>query len=721
MKFLNYTLLGSLVAFQALAQNTLLDITHKTGPGGQVELELTMAEPPGEPAIFTTDTPARIAIDLSNTDIQMENKSLRIGSGATRSVTAVEAAGRTRVVIDLFRPTQFEMKTEGNKILLTLANGELSAAVLGNTPEAQLLRQFDRSQQETNITNVDFRRGQSDEARIIVTLSNQDAVVDLRQEGERIVLDFYNTNIPANLERRLDVLDFATPVNLIDSYAQGSNSRMEITINGEYEQLAYQAGNQYILEVSRPIEEDSLDFIPIEEKVYEGAKVTFNFQDIPVRSVLQLIADVSGKNIVVSDSVDGSLTMRLVSVPWDQALDIIMDAKQLDKVENGTVIWVALAEEIEQRKAQQRAAAAAAEEQAPLRTAYMQINYASAESIAALVESSDTEEGSGILSGRGSVIVHPESNLLIVTDISEKIDVVRDIIARIDKPIPQVLIESRIVIANNDFGKELGVRFGITAANADKHGNVVSTSGSLEATDRLNNNALFNRINRQSPSPLPVFEAIPTVGGPIAAPPLLERFNVNLPVSAAAGKFGWSVLTADYLLDLELSALETEGRGEVISSPRVITANQTEAYIQQGVEIPYLQASSSGAANIAFKEAVLELRVTPLITPDERVQLTLVVKQDTIGEEIRVSTGATIPSIDTRRIETSVLINNGATVVLGGIYENSIKESDTKVPFLGDLPGLGALFRSTNRSNSKAELLIFITPRILKDTLAGSG
>ena len=435
-----------------------------------------------------------------------------------------------------------------------------------------------------------------------------------------------------------------------------------------------------------------------EEKTYTGTRVTFNFQDIPVRSVLQLIADVSDLNIVVADNVAGNLTLRLTNVPWDQALDIILDARNLDMRQNGNVIWIAPTSVIAAREQELLQAIQDRRELEPMQTIMISVNYASAEDLKLLIEESteNSADDEGLISSRGSVTVDTRTNTLLVTDTPDRIEKIQDLVAKLDHEVRQVQIESRIVIASSDFSHELGVRFGVTALHEGS--NILAIAGDGEGADLVN------------PATNPPDDGL------IDLPGIPERYNVNLPVADSnAGTIGLSFLSGNFLIDLELSALEAEGDGEVISTPRVVTANQAEAYIQQGVEIPYEEATSSGATSVQFKEAVLELRVTPLITPDNRVQLDLNVKQDTVGEIFETARGGSVPSIDTRELETSVLVNNGDTVVLGGIFQDQRFRQSDKVPYLSSIPGLGYLFRRRSNQTTKRELLIFVTPSIVEE------
>ncbi|MDJ0656911.1 MAG: type IV pilus secretin PilQ [Xanthomonadales bacterium] len=707
------------IGWSSWAQSVLEDVSFSAGSGGSVDIILSVSGGIPDQDVFTTDNPPRIALDLANTTNAVSSRSIEVGSGATRSVSAVEAGGRTRVVIDLFRSAPFETRVEGDRVVVSIS-GSGGSAIVSNAQRRSPAFSSSASGTGVAVENVDFRRGRNGEGRIIVNFTDAGANVDLSKQGERLRAYIYNASITPELEQRLDVLDFATPVEIIDTLRDGQRIRMDITVRGEYEHLAYQTGNQYVIEVQEYQEEElTPEELILQPPEYTGTRVTFNFQDIPVRAVLQLIADVSGLNIVVSDSVSGNVTLRLQNVPWDQALDILLQAKSLDKRENGNVIWVAPQAEIAAREQQLLQALKEKRELEPLRSTFIQVNYAKATDLAEIIQSAasgSADDGGGLLSPRGSVTVDERTNILLLTDTPDRLDEIRNLVTRLDRPVRQIQIESRIVIATDTFSDEIGVRFGLTGGYEDNDGNVISVAGSANATDRMNNLALVNRQINPDRSSFPVIGPDNPPAG-ISIPTLGERLNVNLPASDTASRWAVGILTSDYLLDLELSALESEGRGEVISSPRLITANQREAFIQQGVEIPFQQASSSGATNISFKDAVLELRVQPLITPDNRVILDLAVKKDTVGQLVPVEGGGQVPSIDTREIQTQVLIDSGQTVVLGGIYEQTIREDSNKVPVLGDIPGLGVLFRQNSSQNDKAELLIFVTPTILNENV----
>jgi type IV pilus assembly protein PilQ len=717
-------LLGSVLATNVLAQNTLQDITYAPLAGDKVQITLQFAAPVGEPQIFTTQNPARIAIDMPDTHNAVSKRRIDINTGATQSVSAVEAAGRTRVVVDLFHNAGYETRHEGNNFVLTV-NNNMSGGAASATAAAVAATDQTKSSVTAGmeVTNIDFRRGQHGEGRVIVSFNGQGAGVDLQRIGDKIDVNMYNVALPAQLAQKLDVLDFATPVKSIETRRKGGGVEMEIAAGGSFDQLAYQSGNEYVIEVSPKKEEAKVD--PNAPPVYSGNRVTFNFQDIPTRSVLQLIADVSDLNIVVSDSVSGNVTLRLINVPWDQALDLVLQTKGLDKRQNGNVIWIAPQREIATREQAIAEAKQKLQDVKQTVAVYIPISYGKAKDIAALLSSRQGGQGGGggagggFLSPRGRVTADDRTNTLLVVDTPERVEEIRTLVSKLDRPVQQVLIESRVVVATDNFARELGAKFGISGGY--QTGNtIVSTSGTLAAADQMANIALANRVAGLGGLPI---SSPGSVGSGIQVPNIGNRLNVNLPAAGSTGSFGLAILGADYLLDLELSAAQTEGRSELISSPRVITANQQEADIKQGQEIGYVTftgGSSGGGASTAtvqFKEAVLELKVTPTITADNRVYLTLDVKKDAINSLVANPGGGFVPQLDKREITTSVLVDNGQTVVLGGVYEFDKSTDIAKVPFLGDIPGIGALFRDTKKKNSKAELLIFVTPRILNESL----
>ncbi len=680
-------LLISLIYFgNAWAQttdNTLVDIGYSSLPGERVLIKLTFEKEPSVPKSFTIDNPARIAFDLPGVAVNLPRKTQTIGIGAARSVTAVEAKGRSRVVLNLISLVAYETKVEGKSLFVTLDGMVTSSKVSVS----------DNNDEVREIQSIDFRRGKEGEGRLTIRLTSDSIAIDVKEEGDKIIAKFPKTKLKEALSQRLDVMDFATPVTFIDMYNRGGDTFVEIEAQGVYEHLAYQSNLVFTLEV-KPIKPEEQEKRKKEELGYTGEKLSLNFQNIEVRAVLQLIADFTGLNLVASDTVTGNVTLRLKSVPWDQALDIVLRTKGLAMRQMGNVLLVAPAEEIASREKADLEATQQIKSLEPLRTELIQVNYAKASDLATLLKAQE----SSMLSERGSVSIDERTNTLLVQEINSKIVEIRKLVAKLDIPIRQVLIESRVVIANDSFTKNIGVRFGGTVVDAGSDG-MVGLTGGASGNDAMINSAIGNIANGGTSSP-------------VSLPALSDRLAVNLPVTAPAGQIGLGILGPDYLIDLELSAMQKEGQGEVLSNPRVITGNQKEAIIEQGVEIPYQQASSSGATAVSFKKAVLSLRVTPQITPDDRVIMDLAINKDSVG-----TIYANVPSINTREIVTQVLVNNGETVVLGGILEQETRKDVTKVPFFGDLPVLGALFRNTTNRDDKEELLIFITPRILKNDL----
>jgi type IV pilus assembly protein PilQ len=674
----------------------LQSVTFDQLPGEKVQFKLTFSRNASEPGSFTIDNPARIALDFPNTVSTLRWKNKNVGIGFAKSITAVEAGNRTRVILNLVQLLPFETEVSGRNVYITLAGGRAASK---QAPPASSKVSTAVPGEDTlhSIKNIDFRRGANGEGQIIVTLSDSDTPASTGETGNKIFVDFGNTGVSNDLLQRLDVIDFATPVQYIDTTRVGNRVRLSITPAGEYEYLAYHTGTTYTIEVKPVTKDEKTAEKETETQGYTGEKLSLNFQDIEVRAVLQLIADFTGLNMVTSDSVQGNLTLRLKNVPWDQALDIILKTKGLSMRRSGNVILVAPTEEIAAREKLELEAKKSIETLEPLRSEIIQINYAKASTIAEILKA----KGTGVMSDRGSTTVDERTNTIIVVDTSDRLLDVRKLIGKLDVPVRQVMIESRIVIADNEFAKDLGVRFGVTGIS--NRSTVTTTSGSLNSTDVVVNQGITNG------TPLPT---------PVTPGALEDRLNVNLPAlppAGSAGSIAFAILGSNALVDLELSALESQGRGEVISNPRVVTSNQHEALIKQGTQIPYQEASSSGATSVSFKDAVLSLRVTPQITPDERIILDLAINKDSVGGEF-----AGVPAIDTKEVQTQVLIDNGATVVLGGVYEQNKLNSTTKIPFLGDLPFLGALFRSKTTSDDKSELLIFVTPKILKNSLSTS-
>jgi len=698
----------ALCTFSASAQesNRLQDIQVQSLPGQRVELKLILSGTAPDPLAFTIDDPARIALDLPDTTLGLSSRRRDVNLGPLDTVLTAEANGRTRVVLNLDTMVPYDTRKSGNTIFVTLGEAEGAGAVtqFAGSSAPSSTPSF-ASSGARQINSVDFRRTRDGGGRVMVNLSDPSTPVDIRQEGGRVVAIFKDTSLPAELMRRLDVMDFATPVTTVDTLRTNLDTRIVISAEGKYEQLAYQSDNEFTIEIN-PVAEETEQGSSLfsETKEYEGQRLTLNFQDIETRAVLQLLAETSGRNIVVSDTVQGNVTLRLRNVPWDQALDIVMTTKGLDMRENGNVIIVAPAEEIAARETADLEARQAITELEPLYSEFLQVNYAKASDLAALIGGQGGAGGgtNSLLSERGSVGIDDRTNTLLVQDTADRLQDIRRLVRTLDIPIRQVLIESRIVVVNDDFSRDLGVRFGVTGVRENSADGLISVTGTGEGSDVIVGSALDNLANTGQPFP-------------VTAPGIEDRYNVNVPIDNPAGRIALAVLNSDYIVDLELTALQAEGRGEIVSTPRIITANQKEARIEQGVEIPYQESASSGATTTQFKKAVLSLTVTPQITPDDNIIMDLLVSKDNVGELTPSATGGLVPSIDTRAVETQVLVRDGQTVVLGGIYETERRETVNKVPFLGDIPGVGTLFRSKTNVSNKAELLIFVTPRILNE------
>src|SRR5271166_979667 len=693
--------LTALASINTLARaadpHTLQSIDVQTLSGQQVQLKLTLSGPASEPLPFTIDKPARIAFDLLNTSLAVATRRIDVRSGGVDTVLAAEANGRTRLVVNVDALMPYSTKVDGNTILITL--GAQPGDTVAKTAPARASSGQAAAAADRSIKTIDFRRSADGTGRVIVQLSDPRTPVNVRQEGNQIVVDFANTLMPKNLLRRYDVMDFATPVQTVDALRIEGSSRLVITAQGDFEQLAYQSDNQYTVEVKPSTKRTAQE----DKKEYTGERLTLNFQDIDVRSVLQLLADTSGQNIVVSDSVNGNLTLRLQNVPWDQALDIVLRTKGLDKRRQDNVIIIGPTEELAAREKSELTARRDVQELEPVHTEFLQVNYAKVTDLLKLIKPTGAAAGGGkssMLSERGSVSVDERTNTLMVHDTTERLADIRRMVQLLDIPIRQVLIEARIVVVSDTFERDLGARLGVTTATSAS-GNLLSVSGNAAGSD-----AVVSSSTGTTPA---------TGSSLLTSATLANRYQVSLPASNINGSIGISLLSGSHLLDLELSAAQNEGKSETVSSPRVITANQKQATIMQGVEIPYQESASSGATTTQFKNAVLSLKVTPLITPDNRVVLDLDVSDDSVGQQVTSATGGSVPSIDTREIITQVLVNDGQTVVLGGILDTTKTKQANKVPFLGDIPILGYLFKSTTDINNKTELLIFITPKILRE------
>lgn len=679
---------------RAADQPALQAIDVQPLAGQQLQITLRLSGPAPQPLSFTIDNPARISFDLPNTTLALASRRIDVHASGLDTILAAETKDRTRLVLNLDKLVPYDTRVDGSNIIIMLG-GSAARASAGAAPSGAVAASTGGGARE--LRAIDFRRGADGAGRVIVKLSDPHMRVNLHQIGDQVVVDFSDASVPANLMRRYDASDYGTPIRGFDVTRVGNGSRISITAGGDYEQLAYQSDDQYVVEVApRRKAANAQEDRP----VYTGERLTLNFQDIETRAVLQLLADASGQNIVVSDSVSGNVTLRLQNVPWDQALDIVLRTKGLDKRRQDNVIIVAPQAELATREKAELAARKDVQELAPLRSEYLQVNYAKAQDMAALIKT----QTNSLMSTRGSVAVDDRTNTLLLQDTADRLADVRRLVATLDIPVRQVLIEARVVIVSNDFERDLGARFGLT--NVQKYGStgLVTTTGNAAGTNEIVSSGLTNRVASPTGSPFPV-----TL--PIAS----NRYNVNLPVASPAGSIALGILGNNFLVDLELSAAQAETQANIISSPRVITANQKEATIEQGVEIPYQQSASSGATTIQFKKAVLLLKVKPQITPDNRIILDLDVKDDAVGTVVVTSGGVNVPSINTREIVTQVLVNDGQTVVLGGILSTTQREDDTKVPYLGDIPVLGHLFKSTIHKDDKDELMIFITPKIVRE------
>jgi type IV pilus assembly protein PilQ len=667
--------------------------------GQQLQLTMRLSAPPPQPMSFTIDNPARISFDLPGTTLALPSRRIDVHAAGLENILAAETKDRTRVVLNLDKLVPYDTKVVGNTVVVMLGvTGDVAQAPgAGASPLSPSPATGSGSRE---LRSIDFRRSADGAGRVIVKLSDPHTHINLHQVGSEIVVDFSDAGVPMNLVRRFDATDFGTPVSGFDVTRVGGGARIAITASGDYEQLAYQSDDQYVIEVAPRHKAANA---AADKPVDTGERLTLNFQDIETRAVLQLLADASGQNIVVSDSVNGSVTLRLQNVPWDQALDIVLRTKGLDKRRQDNVIIVAPQAELAAREKAELAARKDVQELEPLRSEYLQVNYAKAAELANLVKTNTNS----LLSPRGSVSVDERTNTLLLMDTSDRLADIRRLVATLDIPVRQVQIESRIVIVNDDFQRQLGARFGFTNVQQNGNTGLVTTTGTAAGTDQIIGSAINNVQGSNPPSIYPI--SVPTGA---TAP---ARYNVNLPVSSPAGTFALGILGNNFIVDLELSAAQAETEANIIASPRVITANQKEATIEQGVEIPYQQSASSGATTIQFKKAVLSLKVTPQITPDNRIILDLDVRDDSVGQVVVASGGVNVPSINTREITTQVLVNDGQTVVLGGILTTTEREDDTKVPYLGDIPILGHLFKNTSHQNNKDELMIFITPKIVRE------
>ncbi len=678
---LGLPLLALLMSPALLAANLqALDVSAL--PGDRVELKLSFDEPVLAPRGYTIEQPARIALDLPGVSNKLGSKNRELGVGNARSVTVVEAKDRTRLIINLTNLAPYNTRVEGNNLYVVVGDGVkssvTSSAAVAVAPAGKPAAAKTYAPQARVINNIDFQRGEQGEGNVVITLSDASVSPDIQDQGGKIRLDFAKTQLPESLRVRLDVKDFATPVQFVS--ATGSTEKASIIIEptGFYDYLAYQTDNKLTLSI-KPLTQDDVEKRKSERFAYTGEKLSLNFQDIDVRSVLQLIADFTDLNLVASDTVKGNITLRLQNVPWDQALDLVLKTKGLDKRKVGNVLLVAPADEIAARERQELESQKQIAELAPLRRELIQVNYAKASDMAKLFQSVTSAEDVG--DDRGSITVDDRTNSIIAYQTQERLDELRRIVAQLDVAVRQVMIEARIVEANVDFSKSLGVRWG----------------GNLSKS----NMELFGRGQRMT-----LEEAD---DGNIVKVPFNTPF-VDMGVAGASSGIGIGLITDNLVLDLELSAMESTGNGEVVSQPKVVTSDKETAKILKGTEVPYQEASSSGASTTSFKSAALSLEVTPQITPDNRIIMEIKVNKDSVGQVFQG-----VPSIDTNEVNAKVLVADGETIVIGGVFSNTQNKAVDKVPFLGDLPFVGRVFRRDVVQNEKSELLVFITPRIMNN------
>jgi len=671
----------------ALAQVNSIEAFNVSQQDSKTVVRVTTKEAlKSVPPNFAITSPARIAFDFPNTLNALGRGSQTIGEGALRSMNLVQGAGRTRMVLNLTRPVPHEASINGKDLVITLSAPAVAQGGAG--------AHFAEGKADVThaVRNIDFRRGAAGSGRVVVDLSDSSTGIDIRQQGQSIVVDFLKTSLPENLRKRFDVIDFATPVQTVSAFQQGDNVRLVIEPKGQWEHNAYQSDNQFVVEV-KPVADTSK--LSTRGK-YKGEKLSLNFQNVEVRAVLNVIADFTDLNIITSDSVTGNITLRLKDVPWDQALDIILQTRGLDMRKTGNVIWIAPTDELATREKLALEAAKQINDLEQTRTESFQLNYQKAAEVQKLL--SDTSQR--ILSKRGSAVVDPRTNTLFVQDTPTRLAEVRKLIAKIDVPVRQVMIEARIVEANDTFSKNLGARLGYNEAGTG-HKLLGDVNTRFTFGGGLANTGYQTG---QIATPQPNF--------------MTDSLNVNLPAAGlnafSTGQFSFILFNSamSRFLNLEISALEADGKGKVISSPRVLTADQVEAVIEQGTEIPYQQATSSGATAVSFRKANLSLKVKPQITPDGNVIMTLDVNKD--------QPGPTTPAgvqINTKHVKTEVLVENGGTVVIGGIYEQSDRTDITKIPLFGDLPLVGWMFKNNTTNTSKTELLVFITPKIVNERL----
>ncbi len=689
-------LLGAASATAYAQANSIEAINVSPQAGGKVVIKVTMKQAPtSPPAGFTINNPPRIAFDFPNTGSTLGRGTQEVGEGDLRSINVVQAGDRTRLVLNLARTSSYDTQIDGRSLLITLQGTAATASPAGATTT---FAQVQPGDQRHALRDIDFRRGRAGEGRIVVDLSDNAVGINLRLQGKAIVIDFVNTTLPKNLERRMDVTDFGTPVQIITATTQGGNSRVVIEPTGAWEHTAYQTDNRFTIEVKQQIEDPNRI---ARGTGFAGEKLSLNFQNVEVRAVLQVIADFTGLNIITSDTVSGNLTLRLKDVPWDQALDIILQSKGLDMRKSGNVVWIAPRDELATREKLALEAQQQITDLEPTRTESFQLNYQKADAFQKLL----ADPGQRILSKRGSAVVDARTNTIFVQDGASRLEEVRKLIRQVDVPVRQVMIESRIVEANDDFARNLGARLGYHDTTGQGFNPGTGPNSSRRLPGFLpGGNMNDTGFHQGQTSTTPAFPN--------------DSLLVNLPApligTTPAGVFSLILFNQGRtrFLNMELSALQVDGRGKIVSSPRVVTADKVEATIEDGVEIPYLSASSSGSTTVSFRKATLSLKVKPQVTPDDNVIMNLKINKDSRGEDTIAG-----PAINTKQIVTEVLVENGGTVVIGGIYIQEESSQTRKVPVLGDLPYVGFLFKQNLKLDNRRELLIFITPKILKDSL----
>jgi type IV pilus assembly protein PilQ len=691
-------------SFVAHAQNAIESVAATIQGGVEVvRVDLSQALS-AVPTGFTIQSPARIALDFPGVGNALGRSQVEINQGNLKSANVVQAGERTRLVLNLKQATSYKAEIQGRSLLIFMDPLAAASAAPAASAQPQTTFAENRNRESTPLKDIDFRRAPDGAGRVVVDLANNQVGVDIKQQGQNLVVEFLKTSLPEGLRRRLDVGDFGTPVQLISTFQTGDRVRMVVEPKGQWEHSAYQSDNQFVLEVRQ----QKIDPAKLTKGVgYNGEKLSLNFQNIEVRSLLQVIADFTNFNVITSDSVAGGVTLRLKDVPWDQALDIILQAKGLGMRKTGNVLWIAPKEEISSKEKMELEAAVALQGLEPVRSQAFQLNYTKAADIAAQIGQSSggaaNQNSTRILSARGSVIAEPRTNQLFVTDVPAKLEAIQSLISKLDIAVRQVLIEARIVEASDTFGRSLGVKLG----GADLRGVRGGDAGyGLVGNNRVALGGTYGAVGQ-------------TVGAVAGTLDTTNTSFVNLPAVGQGGfnpaSIGLSIFSqaANRFLLLELSALEADGKGKVVSSPRVVTADQTRALIEQGTELPYQVATSSGATSIAFRKANLKLEVTPQITPEGNVILDLDVNKDSVGQAT-----ASGFAINTKHIKTQVLVENGGTVVVGGIFELNEVENETRIPLLGDLPVVGNLFKTRSKTSNKQELLVFITPKVVSDRTA---